>query len=232
MFYKVVFWGYSYADMPTSTMAQTFTVAEDTLFLSVNKSPAAAFPNLQDHITKLKKLLKQWKINVNASKYIHLTFTLRKGNCPSVAINCSIIPGHNRLRYVGIYFDRRLTWVHHTAPKITQLKLETADIHWLNDRQSNLDSELKVLLDKALLKPIWMSNIEKLQRRQSKILRMITSASWFMTNCNIYRDLEIPTIRDEIKKSSVTSLLKFLIIPILLREIYFYLRDISDLKGF
>ena len=46
------------------------------------------------------------------------------------------------------------------------------------------------------------SNIEILQRFQSKTLRSLKAALWHVTNETIHRDLEIPTVKEEISKFS------------------------------
>jgi len=46
------------------------------------------------------------------------------------------------------------------------------------------------------------SNIEILQRFQNKILRIIVNASWYVTNNILYPDLNVPYVRDEIKRYS------------------------------
>ena len=67
------------------------------------------------------------------------------------------------------------------------------------------------LIYKIILKPIWtygiplwgtecQSNIEKLQRLQNKILRMVTKASWYVPNHVLHTDLQMPTIREEITR--------------------------------
>jgi hypothetical protein len=43
------------------------------------------------------------------------------------------------------------------------------------------------------------SNIEILERFQSKALRMIVDAPWYMPNTVIRRDLQIPTVKEEIR---------------------------------
>jgi len=61
------------------------------------------------------------------------------------------------------------------------------------------------------LKPIWTyrvqlwgtvsdSNIEIIQRFQNKYLRIIVNAPWFVTNDTLRYDLNVPYVRDEIKK--------------------------------
>ena len=99
------------------------------------------------------------------------------------------------------------------------MKLKSSQIHWLIGPRSALDLDYKVLLYKAIIKPIWLydiqlwgsassTNIEKIQRRQSKLLRIITGAPWYVRNSNIHRDLNIPTIREEIKNSCINYMKK------------------------
>jgi hypothetical protein len=44
------------------------------------------------------------------------------------------------------------------------------------------------------------SNIEILERFQSKALRMILDAPWYVPNTAIRRDLQIPTVKEEIRR--------------------------------
>jgi hypothetical protein len=66
---------------------------------------------------------------------------------------------------------------------------------------------------KTVLKPIWTyriqlwgtastSNIEILERFQSKTLRMIVDAPWYVPNTVIRRDLQTPTVKEEIHRYS------------------------------
>jgi hypothetical protein len=54
------------------------------------------------------------------------TITLRKGHCPAVNINQTLIPQAESVKYLGLQFYRRLTWKDHTAmkKKTNQLKYE------------------------------------------------------------------------------------------------------------
>ena len=46
------------------------------------------------------------------------------------------------------------------------------------------------------------SNLEILERFQSKVLRLITDAPWYVPNAIIKRDLQVPTVRQEARKYS------------------------------
>jgi hypothetical protein len=87
-------------------------------------------------------------------------------------------------------------------------------IYSLLRRKSKLSSSNKLLIYKTVLKPIWTcviqlwgtastSNIEILERFQSKALRMIVAAPWHVPNTVIRRDLQIQQLN---KKSAATAL--------------------------
>jgi hypothetical protein len=72
----------------------------------------------------------------------------------------------------------------------------------------------KLLIYKAVIKPIWSygielwgcaskSNIVIMQRSQSKILRAMPNAPWYVTNHTLHTDFNIPYIRDVIHEESI-----------------------------
>ena len=84
-------------------------------------------------------------------------------------------------------------------------------ISWLIRRKSNLSIENKLLVYKAVIKPIWTYGIELwgcasksntaiMQRAQSKILRTITNAPWYVTNHTLHTDLNIPYVSEIINE--------------------------------
>lgn len=144
---------------------------------------------------------------------MHVTFTLRRQICPPVTINNKTIPQADDVKYLGIYLDRRLTWQKHIFTKRKQLGLKLRNMYWLIGHKSQLNLNNKLLIYKAILKPIWSygiqlwgsaskSNIEIIQRFQNKILRIVTNAPWFVPNSLIENDLQIASVQDEIKKFS------------------------------
>ena len=113
-----------------------------------------------------------------------------------------------------MHLDRRLTWQHHIAAKRTQINLKTRKLYWLLGKNSKLKLDHKVLLYKTIIKPVWTygaqlwgkasaSNISIIQRAQSKILRLIAGAPWYLKNANIHKDLEIPLVKDELNSLRV-----------------------------
>ncbi|KAH8316575.1 hypothetical protein KR067_010719, partial [Drosophila pandora] len=131
-------------------------------------------------------------------------------NCPPLTLNNTLLPQANEVTYLGVHLDRRLTWHRHIEAKRTHLKLKASSLHWLINARSPLCLEYKVLLYNSVLKPIWMygsqlwgnatsnSNIDIVQRAQSKIMRTITGAPWYVRNENIHRHLNILPVKDVI----------------------------------
>jgi hypothetical protein len=86
-------------------------------------------------------------------------------------------------------------------------------MYWLLGRKSKLSTSNKLLIYKTILKPIWTykiqlwgtactSNIEIIEGFQSKTLGMIVDAPWYVPNTVIRRDLQIPTVKEEIRRYS------------------------------
>jgi hypothetical protein len=82
---------------------------------------------------------------------------------------------------------------------------------WLLGRKSQLSLANKLLLYKCVLKPVWTygiqlwgcakpSHTQIIQRLQSKILRSITGAPWYVSNQTLHTDLRIPFVTEEIRR--------------------------------
>jgi hypothetical protein len=87
-------------------------------------------------------------------------------------------------------------------------------MYWLLGRKSKLSTSNKLLIYKTVLKPIraygiklWgtasASNIEILERFQTKAWRMIVDAPWYVPNTVIRRDLQTQQLK---KKSAAAAL--------------------------
>lgn len=124
------------------------------------------------------------------------------------------LPQEETVKYLGMHLDRRMTFQKHIFTKRKQFGLKHSKMYWLMGRRSQLSTENKLLLYKAILKPIWTygiqlwgsaskSNIEILQRFQSKVLRGIVNAPWYVTNQQIHRDLRVASVMEEIRNFSV-----------------------------
>lgn len=198
------------ADMPVNSDINIATYADDTAILASSSNPTEASRSIQKQLDELQLWFNKWNIKVNPDKSIQVTYTLRKGNCPSLTLNGVTIPTSNCVRYLGFRIDRRLTWKEHIQMKRKEVNMKTKKMFWLFGPKSQLSLENKVRLYKTVLKPTWSygielwgtasnSNIEILQRYQSKTLRLLSNAPWFLNNNCIHRDLCVRNVKDEIR---------------------------------
>jgi len=98
--------------------------------------------------------LKKWRIRVNGAKSVHVTFTTRRKTCPPVISNGLRIPQAEDARYLGLHLDRRLNWRKHVFTEREQLGIQPSKMYWMLGSKSQLSIESKLLLYKAILKPI------------------------------------------------------------------------------
>lgn len=203
------------SDLPEGQHTTTATFADDTAILSVHKDPDTASRTLQNELMNIENWLKRWKIKASVAKSVHITFTMKKGNCPTVKLNDELLPRVEEVKYLGMTLDRRLTWASHIKKKRKELDLKMKKMYWLIGKKSKLSLHNKLMVYKTVLKPIWTygiqlwgtasnSNIEILQRFQSKTLRAIANAPWYISNATLHNDLRIATVRNTAKNHSIS----------------------------
>ena len=107
-----------------------------------------------------------------------------------------------------MHFDCRLKWKEHIARKRKQIDLKKKRNQLVNGgKKSHLYIENKLLIYKAVIKPIWSYGIELwgcaskssifvMHRSQSKLLRAIANAPWYVTNHILHTDFNIPYVSD------------------------------------
>jgi len=128
--------------------------------------------------------------------------------CPPVKLYNDYLPQADEVKHLGTHLDRRLTWRKHITTKRNQLDLKLRNLYWIIGRKAQLSLENKLLVYKVILKPVWTygiqlwgtasnSNLEILERFQSKALCITTDAPRYVPNTIIKRDLQIPTVKQE-----------------------------------
>jgi hypothetical protein len=92
--------------------------------------------------------------------------------------------------------------------KRKEMDIKLKQMYWFLGEKSSFSIENKLLLYKVIIKPIWTygielwgysskSNVNIIQRFQSKTLRMIAGAPWYVLNQTLNTDLRIATVEDE-----------------------------------
>jgi len=204
------------ADIPTTSCTILNTFADDTCILATDSDPTITSFKLQHHLNLLENWFTLWKIKINTNKSSHITFSLRLDICPPVKLCNQLLPQTNQVKYLGLIFDKRLTWKDHIFDKRKKLN---SRLHLLRPLlRSNLNIKLKILIYKMLIFPLWYygiqiwgnaapSNIQKIQSFQSICLRTITKSPWFVSNKTLHSDLRINYV-NQVTKTAYQKLHK------------------------
>lgn len=197
--------------LPSGQHNITCTYADDTAFLFTAETLTWAALGLQEILNNVEPWLKRWNIVINAEKSKDIVFTLRPGTSPPVSINGAIISQSESAKYLGLTLDKRMTWKEHITGKVKLISHKYRKMSWLLSKKSKLPIKNKLLLYKTIIKPAWRygmelwgtaasTNIKRLERCENKIIRQIICAPFFVRNSTIRRDLNIPSVVEEINK--------------------------------
>jgi hypothetical protein len=199
------------SDFPAIQNCMVATFADDTAILSSDKDADNVSRNLQHFLNQIETWCTKWKIKLNTTKSQHVTFTLRRQTCPPVYFNNVPIPQTTSVKYLGLTFDRRLTWNPHTRLKRVSLNTRLKALYALLHRRSPVPLSQKLKCYTYLIRPLWTygaqiygsakhSNINRIQAFQNKFLRLITNSPSYVRNSILHRDLRIDTVHTTIQK--------------------------------
>ncbi|CAG9122199.1 unnamed protein product [Plutella xylostella] len=191
----------------------TATFADDTAILASDKDPVSASKTVQSHLDQVHNWMKRCKIKASAAKSNLITFTLRRDNCPPVKLGGEVLPHQTVVKYLGFHLDRKQIWKTHIQKKRDELNQKYRSLSWLLGRQSKLSVNNKLLIYKAVLKPVWTygiqlwgsaktSNIAIMQRFQNSVLKTIAHAPWFTKIDEVHEYLQMPTVKAEVENLS------------------------------
>jgi hypothetical protein len=109
------------------------------------------------------------------------------------------------VKYLGLLFDRRLTWSPYLKDKRKKLN---SRLHLLRPLlRSNLALPLKLIIYKTLIKPLWVYGVviwvsaKKLNKKtiqafQNVYCRIITGTPWYISNNALNSDLKIGSVNN------------------------------------
>ena len=200
--------------IPDDSSALIATFADDTVLMYSHNSLNIATSKLQVILDKTTTWFAKWQLKINQTKTTQVIFTNKTNYTPQhLTINNTKISIDTSAKYLGMHIDNKLTWKRHIMKKKEQLRIRLNQLQWLVNKHSKLTIENKILIYKTILKPIWTygiqiwgtakkSNINIIQTQQSKILRLILNADWYIRNEDIHRDIRMPTVNEEIANFS------------------------------
>lgn len=186
-------------DIPVPRGTSLALYADDTAI--VTSSPRSSY--IAQKLTKalhiLETYFRKWKIRINPSKTELIIFTrryskqyVRKDN---VTFQGKIIQWLDHVKYLGVTFDKRLTWRKHIENTVRKGHMALRTLYPLICPRNGLDNNLKATLYNTCVRPVltyaaavWgyaaSTHLQKLQRVQNKFIRIAYKperGTWFKT---------------------------------------------------
>ncbi|GFW05197.1 RNA-directed DNA polymerase from mobile element jockey [Trichonephila clavipes] len=196
---------------PDYTLTKLNMFADDTAVHTTYRRISSVTYALNKHLKLLEKYYDQWKISINVEKSAAVIFTKRRKLPPPPTMYNTTIPWSQSTKYLGIIFDKNLTWrthIQHTRNKFRKIMFK---LYPLIGRNSELFRDNKVLLFTAVMRPIlaygcpvWgyaaKTNINILDTLQNSTIRMIVGARRYMRNDDIRNAIKINSFKSYIQK--------------------------------
>lgn len=204
------------SDFPTSSNTEVALFADDSAIYSSSDKIENVIVNIQNHLDEIQKWAKKWKIVLNPTKSTAVIFTLRRPkNYNNLKLNGQNITWSPNIKYLGVILDKKLTWNPHISSKLQQGYQRLRILYPLINRQTSLSWKCSLLLYKQIIRPLILyavpvwgkcapTHINKIQVLQSKVLRVISNAPWFVRNDALHTDFQLPTIKNYIKEVSIS----------------------------
>src|SRR5215468_1562918 len=212
-----VLFGLYVNDMPTpSHHVELALYTDDTAVIATSRRPTLLVSYLESYLNNLQRWLSEWRITINVSKSSAMIFARARRRFIQprpVTLFGEPIQWVDNTRYLGVTLDKRLTWSSHIGQVSKRTAQRMGLLGPLLNRWSELSIRNGVLLYKQLVRPlmdyaspVWRSaartHVRRLQVLQSKCLRLVTGAPWYVSNRQIHEDLSVPLFADHVRALS------------------------------
>jgi hypothetical protein len=200
------------ADLPTTNNTTIAAFADDTDLLATNNNPVVASQHVSTSLKSPPAIVQQMESQNKPQKiresYIHnKTYNFPAGYHQQYANTGSI-----RSKMLRLIHRPKTNMAETHQNKASEVK-NLREIPSLLVRKSKLSIQNKFLLHKCIIKPIWTcgiqlwgctksSNTKIIQRLQSKILRSVINAPWYVSNFTLHSDLQIPFVIEGVHRLS------------------------------
>lgn len=201
-------------DLPIDPNTNTALFAEDTAVYIASWNKNNAIKKLQKTLNGFMEYYNKWKIKINAAKTESIIFShkkkLKRGeNDLNITINNEVIKPKNNVKYLGVTLSNRLNHKLHISKACNKAYAIRNLLFPLINKKSKLSTKNKIILYKALIKPIILyaapiwgnaskTLISKMQTVQNKILRVIANVGPEISNVKIKNKLNINDITNDI----------------------------------
>ncbi|GFV88235.1 probable RNA-directed DNA polymerase from transposon X-element [Trichonephila clavipes] len=141
-------------DIPDYSLTKINMFADDTAIHTTYRRISSVTFALNKHLKLLENYYDKWKISINVDKSAAVLFTKKRKIPPPPTMYNTTIPWSQSTKYLGITFDKNLTWKNHIQLTRQKFRKIMFKLFPLIGRNSELTRNNKVLLYTAVMRPI------------------------------------------------------------------------------
>lgn len=203
------------ADLKFNQHTQSACYADDTAIYSSANRTTTIQKNLQKSLSKVENFFEKWKIKANAQKTQAIIFPFnnqfKRRPTERLKLCDSPIDYSDSINYLGVTLDKKLNLKLHIDNTRKKAIKSMSALYPLISRRSTLNIKNKLLLYKAVIRPImsyaspiWRraapTNRKKLQIVQNKCLKIIHNLPWRTSTTELHMTANIPLLAEFIHK--------------------------------
>jgi hypothetical protein len=188
--------------------------ADDTCLYATERKEGYVLRKLQRGLDAIETWCERWNMKINEDKNTQVIyFSHRRRQLePLLTLNRWNIPFVNNVKYLGVIFDKRITWRLHIEMIEAKAFRKFIRIYSLF-KSERLSANIKLTLHKALIRsmltyacPAWefaaATHLLKLQRLQNRVLRTTGNFPWRTPVRELRKAFSIPYVYDYMTKLS------------------------------
>ena len=198
-------------DIPKSSQVKLSLFADDTALYTSSWKIRLAVEKLQTYLDTLLEYFQLWKlkINVNKTEFVIFKHKRKKELVPDLTMENAQIKPKTEAKYLGEILDSKLNHNKHIQSVKKKAYGVIGMLHCLIGRRSKLNLTNKLILYKAIVRPIIMyaapvwsntskTNVNTLQIIQNRCLRMILNASPKETTKDLHDKCNVQLVKEYI----------------------------------
>lgn len=170
------------SDFKTQRNQSAAFYADDTAIIINGKVSNAIVKNMKKALIHTEKYFNKWKIKINQDKTQATIFPFNKSpkRIPRTSLNIqgSEIPLLDSVKYLGVIFDKKLTFKQHVLQSCDKALKCGRALYPLLNRKSKLNQKNKLLLYKMCIRPIltygcqvWSTRCAKTYLKKPQIIQ-------------------------------------------------------------
>ena len=215
------------SDLPRPNQGDLTVVYADDIFIASAKPMSKkANRSLEAYLQVLAEFFLKWKLKLNVEKcssiiFKGLHYKLHK-NCrkfkPKIAIGNEILKNSTSMKYLGVWFNEKLTFIEHIDYIIA--KSQKIYFAWQGaiGGRSGLPAKMKLLIYKQVVRPImayafpiWFGisshQMERIRARERRILRSCLGIRYELCGDGVYRLPPCQQLYDQIDFKRIDAFL-------------------------